>query len=205
MKRKAIMYSFLALVAASSIIAAFLPVNSFTPSPQFSADPISEEEKQGLIYMREEEKLARDVYLKMLEKYNARVFDNISGAEQRHMDFVKEMLDKFSVVDPVTNNDPGIFSNSDIAAQYIRLVEQGNISLIDALKAGAEIEDMDIADLNKHMSKVTNEDIMKTYKYLKRGSENHLRAFMRNLDRRGGTYEPIYLSKTEFDDILNVK
>lgn len=205
MKRKVLIYSFLALVAASSIIAAIFPVNSYTPSEQFSIDPISEEEIQGLLYMREEEKLARDVYLKMLEKYEARVFDNISGAEQRHMDFVKELLDKFSIIDPVTNNETGVFSNSDLSAAYTRFIEQGNISLIDALKAGAEIEDMDIADLNKQMKNVTNEDIMKTYKYLKQGSENHLRAFMRNLDRRGGTYEPKYLSKTEFDEILNVK
>jgi len=125
MKRKVFLYSFLALIAASSIIAAILPVNSYNSTSRINADPITEEEIQGLLYMREEEKLARDVYLKMLEKYNARVFDNISEAEQRHMDFVKEMLDKFSVTDPVTNNDPGVFSNSDLSAAYNRLIEQG--------------------------------------------------------------------------------
>ncbi len=190
----------MALVAVSSIIAAFLPgVNndsSFDPS-------ITEEERQSLIYMREEEKLARDVYLKMLEKYNARVFSNISDAEYRHMAFVKDLLDTFKIEDPVKTCDIGVFTNADLSAACSRLVEQGNISLIDALKAGAEIEELDIADLDRELKKVTNDQIIKTYNYLKQGSENHLRAFMRNLDRRGGTYEPKHLSKKEFDEILN--
>jgi hypothetical protein len=197
MKRKNVL--FMALIAVSSIVAAFLPVSTY----QTSFNPsITEEEKQALIFMREEEKLARDVYLKMQEKYNARVFSNIYEAEYRHMTFVKDLLDTFKVDDPVKSNERGGFTNSELSSAYFRLIEQGNISLIEALKAGAEIEDMDIADLNKRIPLITNNAILKTFEYLKQGSENHLRAFMRNLQRRGGTYEPKYLSKTEFDEIL---
>ncbi len=197
MKRKTILL--MALIAVSSIIAAFLPGTEFNTTFRPS---ITDEEKQSLIYMREEEKLARDVYLKMLEKYNARVFSNISDAEQRHMSFVKDLLDTFKLDDPVKTNENGIFTNTVLSSVYNRLIEQGNLSLIDALKAGAEIEELDISDLNKELKRVTNDQIVKTYNYLKQGSENHLRAFVRNLDRRGGTYEPKYLSKTEFDEIL---
>jgi hypothetical protein len=198
MKRKNIV--FFSLIAVSSMISAFLPYSTFNSA---SNQPLSDEEEQSLIYMREEEKLACDVYLEMLEKYNTRVFDNISDAEYRHMSFVKDLLDKFSVEDPLKSNERGEFANNDFSAAYKKLVEQGDVSLIDALRAGAEIEEMDISDLNKELAKVNNKDIINTYGYLKRGSENHLRAFMRNLDRRGGNYEPKYLTKSEFEDILN--
>ena len=199
---------FMALLIFSSITAAFLPgtETGFTNSSDFTdGTNLTEEEKQSLIYMREEEKLARDVYLKMLDKYNVRVFNNISAAELRHMGFVKDVMDKYSVDDPVKTNDIGVFSNSTLGAEYNRLIEQGNLSLIDALKAGAEIEEMDISDINKELLKVSNKDIIDNYTYLKNGSGNHLRAFMRNITRRGSTYEPKHLSKEEFELIRDKK
>lgn len=197
MKRKTILI--VAFIAVSSIIAAFIPDSSL--NSKFDP-PITEEEKQSLVYVREEEKLAHDVYMKMLEKYNARVFSNIFDAEYRHMSFVKELLDTFKIEDPVKSNDAGSLTNADLSEVYSRLVEQGNLSLIDALKAGAEIEDMDIADLNKRMQLISNNEILMTFEYLKKGSENHLRAFMRNLSRRGATYEPKFLSNSDFQKII---
>ena len=163
---------------------------------------ISDDERNGLIYMREEEKLARDVYTVMYGKYNLKPFKNITGAEQRHMDFIKDLLVKYDIDDPVKSDETGLFTNDELKNLHDKYIEQGNISLIDALKTGAEIEEADIRDLNKQLDLVKSNDIIDTYTYLKNGSENHLRAFVRNLSRRGIEYSPLFLSKDEYDSIL---
>jgi len=56
---------------------------------------LSESEMQGLILMREEEKLARDVYTTLGEKWDLNIFINIAGSEQTHTDAVKYLLDRY--------------------------------------------------------------------------------------------------------------
>ena len=61
--------------------------------------------------MREEEKLARDVYLAMDDLWGLRVFSQISWSEQNHMDAVLAVLDKYGVLDPVGDNPTGVFTD----------------------------------------------------------------------------------------------
>jgi hypothetical protein len=164
---------------------------------------ISKDEESELKYMREEEKMAHDFYVVMYEKWGLRPFNNISKAEQRHMSVVKSMLDKYLIDDPVKNIGTGIFTNSEIKSLYENLLEQGNKSAIDALKAGAEIEEVDIADLMEAINNTDNKDLKLVYNNIMNGSYNHLRAFVRVLDRRGVKYEPKHLDKNLFDEILN--
>jgi hypothetical protein len=164
---------------------------------------ISKDEEKELKYMREEEKMAHDFYFVMYEKWGLRPFNNISKAEQRHMSVLKSMLDKYSIEDPIKDMTPGIFSNVDIKGLHENLLGQGNKSEIDALKAGAEIEEVDIADLMKAINNTDNEDLKLVYNNIMHGSYNHLRAFVRNLDRRGVEYTPKHLDKNLFEEILN--
>lgn len=164
---------------------------------------ISKDEESELKYMREEEKMAHDFYVVMYEKWGLRPFSNISKAEQRHMSVVKSMLDKYSIEDPISDMTPGIFSNNDIKELYNNLLEQGNKSAIDALKAGAEIEEVDIVDLMKAIDNTDNKDLKLVYNNIMNGSYNHLRAFVRVLDRRGVEYVPKHLDKNLFDEIIN--
>ncbi len=64
-------------------------------------------EEEGLLFMREEEKLARDVYLVLFDKWGLRVFENIAESEQRHMDAVLYLLGKYGLDDPA--RDPAFF------------------------------------------------------------------------------------------------
>ncbi len=163
---------------------------------------INTEEKAGLIQMREEEKLAHDVYITMYEKWGQNIFNNISGSEQTHTDTIKYLLDEYGIVDPVVDTKVGVFTDSEMTKLYNSLVEQGSKSLVDALIVGATVEDLDIKDLEKLLPKTDNEDIKIAYQNLNKGSRNHLRAFMRNLERNGGTYVPQFISQTRFDEIL---
>lgn len=164
-------------------------------------EDLSEEEIAGLTLMREEEKLARDVYLALYEEWNAPIFNNIAQSEQQHTDMVKVLLDKYEIGD-LFIDEAGVFSNQDLAGLYSELVTLGSQSLIDALTVGMTIEDLDIYDLENALESVDNTDIQTVYENLMKGSRNHLRSFYSQLTALSGTYEPQYISVEEFEAIL---
>ncbi|NOY22942.1 MAG: DUF2202 domain-containing protein [Acidobacteria bacterium] len=164
---------------------------------------LDDTEISGLLHMREEEKLARDVYITLFEKWNINIFQNISQAEQSHMDAIKALLDKYSLEDPAANTTVGVFQSQQFTDLYNSLVEKGSTSLQDALVVGATIEDLDINDLQVDLAAADNEDIRMVYQNLMKGSRNHLRAFIRTLTNNGGTYTPQYISQELFDSIIS--
>lgn len=151
-------------------------------SPDGGTYTVTQEEIDGLIHMRIEEKLARDVYTVMGTTYNAQVFLNIKLSEQAHMTAVKRMLDKYSIPDPLTSDEVGVFPDATFQALYDQYIAQGSVSLNDALLVGVAIEELDIADLDNQLTNVvTNPGIIRLYTNLKTGSVSHLAAFNRNL------------------------
>jgi hypothetical protein len=166
-----------------------------------SAATLTRAERDGLAFMREEEKLAFDVYNTLYAKWGLVQFDNIAGAEANHMSSVKTLLDRYGIKDPATNTKPGVFANKDLQALYNTLVKQGSVSMTEALKVGALIEEVDIADLQKRAT--TTPDIDAVYDNLEKGSRNHLRAFVSGLRSSGVTYTPAVLSTTAFTNIVS--
>ncbi len=162
---------------------------------------LSEEERESILYMREEEKLARDVYLYLYDKWGLQVFQNIARSEQQHMDMVKVLIDRYGLEDPA--KERGVFTNPELQALYDELIERGSRSLEEALKVGALIEEVDIKDLKEWLSKVDNADIIQVYENLMRGSRNHLRAFTSVLRQYGVTYQPQVLSMEEYTSIIS--
>ncbi len=143
---------------------------------------LSQEERDGLIHMRIEEKLARDVYIVMGDLWNHKVFLNIQLSEQKHMEAVKRLLDKYSVPDPLTTDSVGVFPDPQFQLLYDQYILQGNQSLQEALLVGKAIEELDIADLTFQLTFVDNPDIIRVYQNLKAASENHLAAFIKCLN-----------------------
>lgn len=177
--------------------------NFGTICAQMPAQPVNDKEKAALIYMREEEKLAHDIYVTLFEKWNLRAFQNISKSETRHTKAIKALLKKYKIDDPVKSNEVGTFTNPELGELFKKLVAQGEKSLKDALIVGATIEDLDIADLHERMSETDNDDIKCVFDRLTQGSENHMRAFMRQLQANGSTYKAQYISQTELEEIIN--
>jgi hypothetical protein len=159
-------------------------------------------EEAELVYLREEEKLARDVYLTLAGTWQLPIFRSIAGAEQRHMDSVKRVLDLYGMADPVADDSVGMFTNPTLAQLYKDLVDRGNSSLVEALTAGATIEDLDLADLEEMLAMASNDHVKLVGYNLAKGSRNHLRAFMAALEAQDGTYQPQYLDQESFDAIL---
>ena len=162
---------------------------------------LSATDRAVLIWMREEEKIAHDVYITLAKQWGANVFTNISAAEQTHTDAVKVLIDRYSIADPVTSTTVGTFANKVFGDLYTALVKQGSASLAEAFTVGAIIEDLDIKDLQDR--ETTTPDIALVFDNLEKGSRNHMRAFIRQLDRFGVTYTPVHISQDEFDEIIS--
>jgi len=160
-------------------------------------------EADNLVFMREEEKLARDVYLTMYEAWGLNIFSNIAASEQTHTDAVAEMLDKYKLSDPVVDDRTGIFINQELANLYDTLLARGYLSSLDALKVGALIEEVDMVDLKRAIEETDNEDIQVLYENLLSGSRNHLRAFVGLIEDQGIVYEAQFLTQEEVDAIVD--
>lgn len=163
---------------------------------------LTAEEIEDLLHMREEEKLARDVYITLYNIYKIPIFNNISKSEERHMSEVKELIDKYQLEDPVTDDSVGKFSNPKFTELYNTLVERSKKSLVEALTVGAFIEDLDIKDLQNAIARTNKSDIKMVYENLTKASKNHIRSFIRQLQRYGQTYTPVYITQEELKEIL---
>ena len=143
---------------------------------------LTKEQESALVFMYQEEKVARDVYKSLNSKWKLKVFKNIQKSEQRHMDAIKNLLEKYNIPVPVIEDEVGVFENDDLQDLYNQLLEQGLESKEEALRVGVLVEETDIADLEERMVNAPS-DIVKVFSKLLRGSQNHLRAFNRTLDR----------------------
>ena len=164
---------------------------------------LTTEEKDGLILMREEEKLAQDVYITMYEKWGQNLFNNISKSEKTHMEAVLDLLNSYNIEDPIKNDTVWVFTSEKLQWLYDNLVAQWNKSLVDALMVGMTIEDLDIYDLDELSLMTTKQDILIVYDNLNRGSRNHMRAFYKNLVKQGWDYTPQFISADKYEDIIN--
>lgn len=183
-----------------TILLLVLAINSLAAFSQ-KTTKLTASEKEGILLMREEEKLAHDVYSFFAEKYDIPIFRNIAKSEVVHQKSMIWLMENYGIEDP-SYEEQGKFRNKDLQKLYNKLTSQGN-TLIEALKVGAYIEDLDIYDLKNLMKETDNEDILRIYNRLLLGSENHLRAFVRNLSGRGVEYKPEFITKDEMNTILN--
>ena len=161
---------------------------------------LNQDEIDALLYMREEEKLAHDVYLTLYEKWDLVLFNNIVRSEQRHMNAVKTLIDRYGLDDPMLAN-VGEFTNQDLQSLYDDLVIKGSQSISDALLVGGAIEEIDILDLQDGLKETSNPDVTRVFESLLRGSYNHLKAFVNTFNRQTAEiYQPQYMTQNVFDE-----
>lgn len=176
---------------------------SFGQSARF--DPVlTDSEKRALGYLYEEEKLARDVYATLWEKWAVAPFSNTKKAEAEHMAMIEQVFVDYKLPLPLGDDagTRGRFSIPELQTLYDQLCERGSISRTDALMVGALIEEQDIADILAFRQKTNNKDLLNVYGCLQNASENHLRAFVRQLERVNIAYTPVVLESARYADIL---
>ena len=163
---------------------------------------LSKQEIEDLQFLKEEEKLARDVYLYSYDLYGQKIFKNISNSEQSHMNSVTVILNKYGIED-LSLVDRGEFSNVVLQGLYDDLTNLASKSLEDALVVGATIEDLDIKDLDNFILNTTHEDVESMYVILNCGSRNHMRAYSNNLEKIDVDYNPQFISLDDYNSIIN--
>ncbi len=184
-------------------------------------------EETHLVFMREEEKLARDVYTRLGMLYpDSDVFGTIDDSEQRHTDAVKQQLESYGIEDPSTNDNTGVFTGADYGDYFTEkfdyLVDLASASELDALYVGAFIEELDMRDIHRCPAVIVEldngveseeecgldytdqPDIITLYDSLIEGSENHLRGYVHAIEAiiGEGAYTAQVLTQEEVDEIL---
>jgi len=162
--------------------------NQQAPSTSsYNRNSITNDVKESLSYMYEEERLAKEVYLSIYQKQPLNQLSQIATrSESRHIDAVKDLAQKYGV--PTPNQQVGRYQNSHIQSLFNQLYNKGIRSQRDALEVGCMVEVTDINDLNKYISQAQRanaQDVLQTYDFLRRGSYNHYWAFDKGLKQLG--------------------
>jgi hypothetical protein len=139
---------------------------------------VTEEQKDILLYMYQEEKVARDIYIYLGNLYPAEnTFAYIQLSEQRHMDVVEELCVKYNVdISAVDEDAIGVFILPALQTLYDDLIVKGSVSLLAALQVGVLIEETDITDLEEASVGMPS-DVVNVFENIKEGSLSHLDAF----------------------------
>ena len=165
---------------------------------------LTDAEIEGLLFMREEEKLAQDVYLYLADVWGLQIFSNIARSEGTHTEAVRQLLETNGIEDPAISTELGEFADPILQDLYDQLVAEGSQSLEAALRVGTAIEEIDILDLEKFLEETDNESIILVYNNLLKGSFNHLRAFVRTLENQTNEiFQPQYLDLDAYEKIIN--
>ena len=173
---------------------------TMTVAPQ--PGDLSEAEAASLAYMREEERLAHDVYAASARLWGTPIFANIAQSETKHTDAVLGLLVAHALPDPLAGLPEGRFATPAFQALHDELVARSAVSLVDALTVGAEIEELDMRDIVAQTMRVQQTDILTVYENLLKGSRNHLRSYVAQLAAQGVVYTPRILSQADFDAIV---
>lgn len=204
--------AFSTLICATPVLAAGPHHNSpgasgmsFTP---VTLDTLDEAETEHLLFMREEERLARDLYLGFDAIHNQPPFEYIAVSERNHMDAIKGIMDRYGLEDPSDPDDTGVYASTALELLHADLAAQGALSYEDALLVGALVEEVDIVDLQDAIDDTANADVLTLYDNLMRGSRNHLRVFVGELKRLDADYDHYApqsdgLSQEEINAILS--
>lgn len=163
---------------------------------QTAADPFA------WLSLYEEENLARDLYARFEASYQLPVFGNIERSEERHIAAVATLLETRGITVPA--HATGSYNDVALQAVYDQLAAQGDASLVGALRAGALVEELDIADLDELLARsdLTTQDRL-VFSNLRTASMKHLNAFVRGLAAQGELYTPAVLDDASFTAILD--
>jgi len=175
-------------IAIASLTLVLLATSSFAAGKGknktvSSTSTMTQEHKDTLLFIYQEEKVARDVYMTLGQYYpNQNVYQNIQSSEQKHMDSAQGLCEKYGVdISNVDESDIGVFVIPVLQELYDTLVAQGYQSELSGLMVGEYIELTDIDDL-EHAEVDMPSDVLKVFENLKAGSYNHLDAFRSAID-----------------------
>jgi hypothetical protein len=174
------------------------------PGPPRSPNaPLGESDRRTLLYVSEQEKLARDLYASLSETWRLDVFHTTSGSEDIHADALRTLLARYRLPDPSQGLGRGEFTSVDLAERYDDLIARGRFSPVEALKAAASVEELEIQDIGSRLRRVQAPELQNVLENVVASDKHHLRSLVVALRRLGHTYAPSRLPREQFDTILD--
>lgn len=174
------------MIMALAVTLVFGNAPAFASDDGFGAASIQEgletdesfELSEMLTYALEDEYHARAEYDLIIENFDVeRPFTNIMGAEERHIEWLLPLFESYDVEIP-----------QDISSDYVVLPE----TLTETFSVGVDAEILNIDMYEAFLKQELPDDVRLIFERLKRASENHLKAFERNLSTsgtsQGGTF-----------------
>ncbi len=187
----------LSLLAVAGMLAAFSPL-------PLAPTVLTDAEAEGLAFMREEEKLAHDLYAAMADLYGPPVFANLAHSESMHMDAMLTLLSVYDLPDPAAGKRAGEFTDATLQALYDELLARARTSSEEALRVAAQVEETDILDLQARLAQNDQAEIAQVYRQLLQASGMHLRSFALQIERQTGSeYEPELLDASAFASLVD--
>ncbi|MCB0873766.1 MAG: DUF2202 domain-containing protein [Actinobacteria bacterium] len=145
-----------------------------------SAQAITSSEAADLQLMRDEERMARDLYRVISTKYGGLLpFSNIQRSEQRHFDAVGSLLTRYDVADPAVGKTAGVYANAEVQRLYDGWRSTALKSKTYAYRVGIALEKRDIADLTRAINATSDPVTKQVLTNLRSASKKHLAAFTR--------------------------
>jgi len=171
----------LSLLATSAIAAKGGKGNS--TSTTSTTTELTQDQKDTLLFIYQEEKVARDAYITLGDLYPEQsTFTNIQLSEQEHIDSAQMLCEKYGAdISNIDETNVGEYVVPVLQELYDTLLVEGAKSELDGLKVGEYIEITDIDDL-EHAEIGMPADVVNVYENLKAGSYNHLDAFRSAID-----------------------
>lgn len=165
-------------------------------------DPLTADEIEFLFAMREDEKMAKDLYTAFGAQYPTAVqFSRIATAEATHVAAIETMLTYYEVSFPALT-PAGVFADAEKQAQYDAFLAQGT-TIQGAFEVMALLEEENIAAYKAVEATATNANIKLILANMVRASSNHLKAAVRQLTILGITYTPTHLDQATFDEVIS--
>ena len=176
-----------AVLLGGGVFAAAQATGSAAPvsAPIAVGSVVNAETADALRFAREEERMARDLYAALADKYDgAMPFAMITRSEQRHFDAVGALLDRYGVSDPSKGAQAGSYADPTLQKLYDQWLKRGQTSVSAAYDVGVELEQRDIADLEKTLTTTSQSDVRQVFTALLNASRHHLAAFQAAADGR---------------------
>lgn len=122
-----------------------------------------------LLYALQDEYLARGEYEAIMNEYGSiRPYSNIMKAEETHIEYLREIYAAYGIEFP-----------SDTSEEHIVLPA----SLLEAARTGVQAEIDNIAMYEKFLKEELPDDVRDVFEALMKGSESHLSAFTKQVDK----------------------
>lgn len=160
--------------------------NTGTLIRDIAPSSLSDQEKLDLAYQYSEEMVARDMYTYFYSLYNIETFKNIAESEQKHMDAVQVLLDRYELRAPM--------NYGELTDSFSSLKAEWKKGLKEALEVGLKIEMLDVKDIVDTIKTTDNDDIKVVLVNIWGASYNHMRGFAKAIQANGLTTTVDYSS-----------